>query len=476
MGRVLGPFPPASLGTIQVSPLGVIPKKGLNKWRLILDLSSPEGGSVNDGISPDLCSLSYISVDDAARAVVRTGRGALLAKVDIKSAYRMVEVHPEDRLLLGMQFDGLLFVDSVLPFGLRSAPKIFNALADALEWTVRQAGVGTVFHYLDDFLIVAPPMSHQCGEDLDRLLGVFSHLCVPVATEKLEGPATSLTFLGIELDTERMVLRLPQDKLLELQALLTRWHSWRYCRVRDLRSLAGKLQHASKVVRPGRTFLHRMFALLKGTRHHQPLIRLNAAFRSDLTWWHTFLEHWNGVAMLAAAQGRPPDYHLFTDASGTLGCGVWSGHLWFQYLWPVVFAERSIAVKELLPIVLACILWGASWRQQSVLAHCDNQSVVAVVNSGYSKDAQLMQLLRSLFFVTAHQQIALRAVHIPGAANVGADAISRDNLISFHLQVPEARPSPTPLPAAALDLLVHQQPDWTSPSWPRLFRSCLQRV
>ena len=182
MGRVLGPFPPASLGTIQVSPLGVIPKKGLNKWRLILDLSSPEGGSVNDGISPDLCSLSYISVDDAARAVVRTGRGALLAKVDIKSAYRMVEVHPEDRLLLGMQFDGLLFVDSVLPFGLRSAPKIFNALADALEWTVRQAGVGTVFHYLDDFLIVAPPMSHQCGEDLDRLLGVFSHLCVPVAT------------------------------------------------------------------------------------------------------------------------------------------------------------------------------------------------------------------------------------------------------------------------------------------------------
>ena len=150
-----------------------------------------------------------------------------------------------------------------------------------------------------------------------------------------------------------MVLRLPQDKLLELQALLTRWHSWRYCRVRDLRSLVGKLQHASKVVRPGRTFLHRMFALLKGTRHHQPLIRLNAAFRSDLTWWHTFLEHWNGVAMLAAAQGRPPDYHLFTDASGTLGCGAWSGHLWFQYLWPVVFAERSIAVKELLPIVLA---------------------------------------------------------------------------------------------------------------------------
>lgn len=116
-------FPPTSLDSLQVSPLGVVPKKGTNKWRLILDLSSPEGHSVNDGIPPDLCSLSYISVEDAARAVIKAGRGALLAKVDIKSAYRIVEVHPEDRLLLGMMFDDLLFVDSVLPFGLRSTPK-----------------------------------------------------------------------------------------------------------------------------------------------------------------------------------------------------------------------------------------------------------------------------------------------------------------------------------------------------------------
>ena len=109
------------------------------------------------------------------------------------------------------------------------------------------------------------------------------------------------------------------------------------------------------------------YALMKGTGIHQPLIHLNVAFRSDLTWWHTFLEHWNGIAMLVAAQGRPPDYHLFTDASGALGCGAWSGHLW-----PEVFAERSIAVMELLPIVLACIVWGSSWRKQPILAHCDN--------------------------------------------------------------------------------------------------------
>ena len=98
-GRLLGPFDPASLPSVQVSRFGVIPKNTPGKWRLILDLLWPEGHGVNDSIDPDLISLSYVSIDDAARAATRLGQGALLAKVDIKSAYRTVPVHPEDRLL-----------------------------------------------------------------------------------------------------------------------------------------------------------------------------------------------------------------------------------------------------------------------------------------------------------------------------------------------------------------------------------------
>ena len=85
--------------------------------------------------------LTLICVDDAARAETRLGQGALLAKVDIKSAYRMVPVHLEDRLLLGMSWNGALYVDAALPFGLRSAPKIFNAVADTVEWILKQEGV-----------------------------------------------------------------------------------------------------------------------------------------------------------------------------------------------------------------------------------------------------------------------------------------------------------------------------------------------
>ena len=87
----------------------------LGKWRLILDLSNPSGTSVNNGIDPELCSLSYISVDDVARVVAFLGRGTMLGKTDIKSAYRIV--HPADRLLLGMEWQGNIFVDFRLPLG-----------------------------------------------------------------------------------------------------------------------------------------------------------------------------------------------------------------------------------------------------------------------------------------------------------------------------------------------------------------------
>ena len=67
------------------------------EWRLIIDLSHPEGGNTNGGISEARSALSYVTIQDAAKAAVLFGEGALLAKVDVKSAYRNIPVHPEDR-------------------------------------------------------------------------------------------------------------------------------------------------------------------------------------------------------------------------------------------------------------------------------------------------------------------------------------------------------------------------------------------
>ena len=69
-----------------------------------------------------------------------------MAKMGILRAYRMAPVHPQDCYLLGMQWEGQAYVDAALPFGLRSAPNIFNALADGLEWIAKQHGVEYLWH------------------------------------------------------------------------------------------------------------------------------------------------------------------------------------------------------------------------------------------------------------------------------------------------------------------------------------------
>ena len=92
--RVVGPLPTTVLPLLHFSRFGVIPKSTPGKWRLILDLSSPRGASVYGGISPDQCHWQLASVGDAIQVILELGPGALLAKLDIKHAYRNVPVHP----------------------------------------------------------------------------------------------------------------------------------------------------------------------------------------------------------------------------------------------------------------------------------------------------------------------------------------------------------------------------------------------
>ena len=204
-GRLIEVHPRFMEG-IHISKLGVIPKKHhAGKWRLIVDLSSPAGASVNDFIDPSLCSLTY-----EAEFVLRSGRGTLLAKLDIKSAYRNIPVHTGDRHPLGIRWRGRTLVDACLPFGLRSAPKIFNATADALEWIITHQGgsrIKFVIHYLDDFLFGGSPGTDSCAEALGSALRICKDLGFPIMSEKVVGATEKIDFLGFVLDTKALEIR-----------------------------------------------------------------------------------------------------------------------------------------------------------------------------------------------------------------------------------------------------------------------------
>lgn len=403
--------PAEGRAAVQISRFGVIPKANQpGKWRLILDLSSPEGMSVNDGISPERCSIAFATVDAAMQKLVQLGPGTQMAKVDVEHAYRNVPVHPEDRSLLGMQWKGLIYVDTVLPFGLRSAPKIFSALADALEWILKKFGVSHLQHYLDDFLTMGQADTNECQSNLDKVIAICAWLGIPLKTQKIEGPSVSIIFLGIELDTIAMEARLPREKLMGLLEELRQWKGRRHCQKRNLLSLIGKLSHACKVVVAGRIFLRRMIEQAKSVRRLRHYIHLTAEFHSDLAWWSTFLEQWNGRSMLQVhGPQTPPEVVIATDASGAWGGGaVWEKH-WLQCQWDSSWMEQSIAAKELVPIALAVAVWGPQWRHKCVAVQCDNMAVVQVLNAQNCKDPTLLHLLRCIHFYTALLDIRIWA-------------------------------------------------------------------
>ena len=373
LGRLLGPFSGLSqFPGLHVSRFGVIPKgHNTGKWCLITDLSFPPGASANDGIDPLLCSLSYTTVDQVAKVILQLGRHALLAKVDIESAYRLILVHPQDCLLQAVEWRGQLFVDPMLLFGLRSAPKIFNAVADALEWYLHQRGIPHVMHYLDDFIIIGPPKSPQCQHSITILNRVCGELGIPLADHKRDGPTTCLVFVGIEIDTTAGTLRLPTYKLTRLRLLLDQWGERRACRRKELESLVSLLNHACKVVRAGRSFLRRMIDLL-----HDP----------------------------------PRNSY---------------------------------------------------------------QAVVACLRSKTSKHKGIMHLLRTLVFVEAHFHFQFVPTYINTHANHLADALSRNDHLSFLSKVPQAHNHHSPIPQDLLNLVMDPRADWTSQLWRRLFNDTL---
>ena len=172
-------------------------------------------------------------------------------KMDLKEAYRIVPVHPDDQHLLGISWNGQVYIDRALPFGLRSAPEIFTAVADALAWSLHAGGIRFVLHYLDDFLFIGAPNSLEATHAAQLATITFADLGVPVAVHKTEGPSSCVTFLVILVDTDKGQLRLPWENLQRVRDKVQAWlrRGSHTCKV--LESLLGHLSHAAMVIRPG---------------------------------------------------------------------------------------------------------------------------------------------------------------------------------------------------------------------------------
>ncbi|KAJ1206227.1 hypothetical protein NDU88_001636 [Pleurodeles waltl] len=219
LGRVAGPFAQPPLPNFIVSPLGIVPKKEHGKYRMIHHFSYPKGSSVNDYLEEGTCSVCYASFDEAIDLVRTAGKGALMAKADIESAFRLLPVHLSSFHLLGMQWAGQYFYDKCMPMGCALSCSLFETFACFLEWALKENNPpGSSLHYLDDFLFIGKAGSGECSTTLIAFQHLSLSLGVPLAPGKIQRPTKCLIFVGIEIDSTEGMCRLTEDKVMALQA------------------------------------------------------------------------------------------------------------------------------------------------------------------------------------------------------------------------------------------------------------------
>ncbi|XP_056104363.1 uncharacterized protein LOC130083381 [Rhinichthys klamathensis goyatoka] len=451
-GFMIGPFDEPPFKVFRISPIGVATRKFSGKKRLIVDLSAPHKSlfpSINSLIPLDEFSLKYHDVDHAVDLIKIVGRGAWLAKIDITSAFKVMPIHPDSWHLFGVPWHGKFYFAVRLTFGCKSSPKIFDMLSEAICWILsNNYAIPHLIHLLDDFLIISPPGAIPAAQIL-TVQRVFAELGIPIAQEKTMGPATSIEFLGIKLDSVKYQASLPKEKIDRIILISSTLVDSSKCSKRELLSMLGHLNFAMRIIPQGRPFISHLLSLASSVHALEDLISLTPACHDELRLWITFLKQWNGLSFFYKDLiSSPIDIQLFTDAAPSVGFGGFCQGRWFASTWPPQIQDtlQSSALFELYPLVVAAFLWGKEWTASSIVVHCDNEATVQCINKGRSHSPALMPLLRRLIWISACDQFILIAKHIPGSKNQIADSLSRFMFQKFRMLAPEADKLPTPVP------------------------------
>ena len=132
-----------------------------------------------------------------------------------------------------------------------------------------------------------------------------------LALEKVEGPAQTIEFLGVVLDSVAEVLSISETRKQELLGLLQAFSKRRAASVKRLQSLQGKLCFAATVLPGARPFLRRIIDMSSGGAKGPRA--LSAAFRSEVRYWAAHVLSWNGRASWRASRAEP--WVFASDAS-----------------------------------------------------------------------------------------------------------------------------------------------------------------
>ncbi len=404
------------------SPLAALDKSD-GSLRIIQNASIPSNQSLND-YSDHKVTVKYQSVKDALNMIVP---GSFCCKIDLKSAYRSVGIRPSQYHMSGLQWkfegDGEItyMVDTRLMMGTSKAPSIFHHLSQAVKRCMKKRGYNVVA-YLDDFLIVADDYV-TCLNGQHALLKLLRELGFSIAWKKVEGPSQRLTFLGIAIDTVNMTVGLPDGKVEELLQVLQGFLTKKRASLKQLQSLAGRLNWACNVVKCGRSYLHNILHVMAPLRLPNHKARLSKVVFDDIKWWILVLNTFPGKRVF-----HNPNINVVQFDACKTGSGFTYQGDWGYVDWECDIPELSnlhINCKETISAVLAARRWAPMWRDSRVVFVTDSVVARSCIAKGTSKNPLLLPWVRELHVYSVLYNFDIDACWLPGVENVIPDAISR---------------------------------------------------
>jgi hypothetical protein len=276
--------------------------------------------------------------------------------------------------------------------------------------------------YLDDFLIVQDDYS-TCLKAQHTLIRLLMELGFSIAWQKVEGPSQDIVFLGVKINSCEMTIGLPQQKISELQALLSLFAVRKRASCKQLQSLAGKLNWACQVIRGGRAYLRAVLDSFAALRKPTHKTRLSPDFMDSISWWQMALKLFPGKYVLLDST----EHCVYLDASDQ-GSGFVYDADWGYVNWTCDAPEMTdwhINAKETVTAVFAARRWAPSWRNSKVIFHTDNVTARAYIHRGSGRIPFLMPWLKELHWYSVIYNFEISAVWVPGNLNVLPDMISR---------------------------------------------------
>ena len=425
---VIGPYDhPPFAPWCHVSPLMTREKGDPDKRRIITDMTFPLESSINayivkNGVYGCQNEHSLPTVDALARDIAEVGPGVFLATVDISRAYKNFMSDPLDWPLLCFKWDDNFFCDLSMPFGARASSFHMQSVANCITDILRGEGIHC-YMYLDD-LVIMSPNRQDAHRQYDRARQLIRELGLPEAVEKAQPPSTSIKWLGIIINTERMSLSIPTSKVKDILEQVRQVYHKSYISKRKLQSLLGHLLFIAKCVRPARIFVSRLLTALRQAKSGS--VRVGPDIRKDLDWFLQFCEVWNGTSLIPPPS---PGKVILVDACLS-GIGATDGKCAYGVQTnPPLCPARNITEMEAANVVVALHTFlGEADRGSHVRVRCDNQAAVSVFTSGAAHNPVLQDCARAAWMVQALLDVHLTYDHIPGVDNDVADALSRAHL------------------------------------------------